>query len=255
MMHENEGRLLAYLDGALGAAERAAVDRHLAECRACADTLESLRAASARFSSAMAVLDIPAPVDAAAAEFARRRREAPSGTAQRALLRAAILILGFAAVGSAALPDSPVRRWIGSAWRGDDRPAGGGEILADSPIPPEDEPAGISILPEGGRARVFIRGMAAEARMRVVLTDGDRVAVRATGKAADARFFTAAGRIEVRGGGPGELVVEIPRTVSNAVVEVDGRPFLVKEGDSFRALVPAEQSGTEAIFATLDPKP
>lgn len=54
MMHENEGRLLAYLDGALGAAERAAVDRHLAECRVCAEALESLRAASARFSSAMA---------------------------------------------------------------------------------------------------------------------------------------------------------------------------------------------------------
>jgi anti-sigma factor RsiW len=54
------GRLSAYMDGEVTAAERAAIDKHLAECSICADTLRDFRLIS------QTVRGFPAPsIDAA----------------------------------------------------------------------------------------------------------------------------------------------------------------------------------------------
>lgn len=254
MVHLSDDRLLAYLDGELDAGERGRVAGHLAECPRCAEELEALRSASASFSRALTLLDVPAPV-AAAESAVRRRIRGPRVSIMRgALLRAAVLVLGFAAMASAALPDSPVRGWLAEAWDqavsvfGDRR-----QVPVVMPPVVEDEPdqAGISILPEGGRVHILVKGLAPSARMRVRLIDGSRLSVNALGAAADARFLTSRGRIEVLGGGPGELVIEVPRTVGAAVVEVDGRVYVEKEGDTLHARVPADTDGVEVIIGNL----
>ena len=53
---ETSGRLSAYHDGELPAGERAAVERHLAECAACREALEQMR----RLSAALAGFEAPA---------------------------------------------------------------------------------------------------------------------------------------------------------------------------------------------------
>lgn len=241
MSHIDEGTLLALLDGELKGEERIRIEGHVGACQACAGVLAELRDASSRLESALALLDRPVPADATAWAVRKRAAARPAVSPRRALVRAAAMVLGFAAVGSAAIPDSPVREWATAAWRQgvaaltraeEAQPAATVEepaLASESDQAPEAE-AGLLVQPHGGRVVVAVEAPAQGLVARVRLVDGDRVAVRARGAAATARFRTAPGRVDVVTPGTGELVIDVPASLADVTVEVDGRVFVEKAG-------------------------
>lgn len=280
-MHASEDRLLAYLDDEVPEGERQVVARHLEACRPCADALEALREISRRLSVGLQRLDRPAPALHPAAirrragvlDVARGRdddarpaagpaspdEEAPSGRRsgrpagadrpRRSLLAAAVLLLAFTGV-AAAIPGSPVRAWLTDSARAIAGLFGGGEEPAPTVVDQEAVeaatrlPSGVAVEPYGGSVRISLRSPSPDAVVRVRVVDD----ARATVLASDARYRTGPGRIEVLGAGPGDLRIEIPRSVASAIVEVDGRPVVEKVGTDLRLLTPADTSGSEIFF-------
>jgi len=246
--HLGEGTLQALLDGALPPGERPAAEAHLAACGECAAAARELRALNERAGALLAAGDVPAPVAQAQMSLrARRARQNHWGDARRALLRAAILVLGVAGVAAAAVPGSPVREWLRETVlpaKKETLPPAGRAAVPPPRETPADAPTGVSIRPDGGAVRVVLTGASPRLRVTARLVDGDRAGVLARGGAmAGARFRTAPGRIEVVDAGAGEIEVEIPRKARSATVEVNGRVFVAKDGDSLRVLAPAEAPG------------
>jgi hypothetical protein len=180
----------------------------------------------------------------------RRRRAAASrwtGEARQALLRAAVLVLALGGVAAAAVPGSPLRALIERAVS-PAPPAFAPELAPEAPpVAPAPAPApaaGISILPDAGAVRVVLNGAAEGLRVHTRISDGELVEVSAAGAAAGARFRTGPGRIEVLDAGAGEVRIALPRGASAAVVEVDGRVYVAKEGERLRVMGPAARSAT-----------
>ncbi|HYD84431.1 MAG TPA: hypothetical protein VEA63_10265, partial [Opitutus sp.] len=91
-------------------------------------------------------------------------------------------------------------------------------VVRDAP-----ESTALAIDPVDGRVRVFLKNVKPEAVVTVRMTDGPRVVVEASGAAAKARFRTGSGSLEVTGVEGGTVTVEIPRTVTDGLVEQDGK--------------------------------
>jgi Putative zinc-finger len=277
--HLDEGTLQALLDGELPPGERAEAEAHVASCPPCAATLNELRALAERASGLLALADAAPSV--ARAQMAVRARhaatlhaqEAPAAStapagrdrfaqargfgseARRALLRAAVLVLGLAGVAAAAVPG--VREWIGErvapAREAPAREIPAAEVKhAPAPAPPAvpaREPTAVSASPDAGTVRVVLTGIAPGARVHTRLGAGEQAEVRLEGEAADGRFRHAPGRIEVVDAGAGTVRVTLPRGARAAFVEVNGRVHVAKEGARLRA-VAAGVAGTpdEPVF-------
>lgn len=248
LQHVDEGELQSLIDGELDAPAADRVEAHLTECGACRAEVDSLQQASMALSGALRELDRPAvavpPFRAPAA------RPAAMAGGWGALPRAAVLVLGLAGAASAAIPGSPVRAWVESL--AGERAAETPAAVAEGPGPeraiagPE---AGVSVAPEAGTVRVVLNDVAADVLVTAVLTDGPRAGVYATGAAAEARFTTGRGRIDAVGAASGTLRVEIPRDAVSATVIVNGRTYVVKDGDRLRGGGPdAETAGDEVTF-------
>jgi hypothetical protein len=123
---------------------------------------------------------------------------------------------------------------------------------AVEPAPPVEMVApetGLSIEPVDGVVTVVLRDADPGLRIRALLSESPRAGVFATGAATSARFDTGPGRIEVVGIGAGDLRVEIPRDARSATVAVNGRDYLVKEGDELRLTASAGgRAGAEVEF-------
>jgi len=261
MPHYTEGELQAYLDQEVSAPARETIAAHLDTCPVCGDSLAALRSAAGLFASAVGLADVPAPKLSPAGLRARRRAEAAWGLAgfsRRALARAAILIVTAAAAASAAVPGSPVRRIIENAWQQitaetalPEAPATPPEAPATPPaVEPTQIPGFAAIEPVEGRALVRLINAAPGVKVRVVVVDSPKVMVTAYGAASNAQFGTATGRLDVTGAGPGEIVIQLPRT-ANATVQVNGRPYVEKAGEQLRFPGPApDQRGDQILFQT-----
>ena len=252
MKHLDEGILQALADGELDGGERRAAEVHLAGCGACAAEQAALRVDHATLGAALARADVAPPTAAAQMSLRRKRAAAQwAGQGRRALLRAAVLVVALGGVAFAAVPGSPLRSWIA----GDAPAPARGELPAlkprTAPAPVAHAPAaGVSILPDGGAVRVVLNGAARGLLVRARLSGGELAEVSASGAAAAARFRTAPGRIEVLGAGAGEIRIDLPRAAEAAVVEVDGRVYVAKEGAELRVTTPGAPSATapEAEF-------
>lgn len=252
--HVSEATLQALLDDELPATEQPTVREHVAGCLACRQEVQALRDADALFSAAMRRIDAadlrrPMPLPPRAAHPWR-------AAVWRTLPRAAVLVLGFAGVAAAALPGSPVRRWV-AALAEHDAPRASVSVASTRPepsavggaAPAETEPvAGIGVLPAAGEVRVVVEAPAPGLRVSVRLADQDRVDVRGRAAATEARFRTAPGRVTVMGAGAGELEIVLPNGVQRASVTVGGKRYLTKDGDRVYLLVPTESTGAEIRF-------
>jgi hypothetical protein len=252
-MHMDEGLLQAAVDDELPPEARDALSRHLAECERCSGELRMLQEARDGVASALSLLDVPAPMLAARAGIQReaRRRRRRGGVA--VLRRAALFLIASAAVLSATVPGSPVRGWLVDAWElatGPSEPAQTVTLTAvEEELQRSPAPAGVSLLPPAGQARVVVTSPASGLVLQVRLHEEERLGVWASGPAAHARFLTAADRVEVESPGAGELRIEIPTRAHDVRVEVDGRAYLVKEGDDLRFPGPqADRRGPEIRF-------
>jgi hypothetical protein len=240
MNHATEGQLQASLDGEARSEDLAGVREHLRLCGQCAAELAALRSLNEEAANALALLDVPAPAVQPALARVRQARAAGSGrfaSSRRALARAAMLVLAAAGVASAAIPGSPVRRWLATAverMAGVLAPAERPAAEAPVPVPVTGSQAGASAAPAQGRVRVLLMDPGEGALVRVLLTDGPRAVVRAD-ESSGARFSSGAGRVEARGVERGEVVVELPRGALTATVEIDGVVVVSREGDSLVA--------------------
>jgi anti-sigma factor RsiW len=236
MTHIDEGVLQAYLDAEVTAGARAEIDKHLQGCSDCAAELGRLRGAALLFSNAVRHTDVQAPVLMAQARFAGVRRlerkavAAPAAGPRRALARAAMFIVGLAAVAGAAVPGSPVRAWISDALvraglLDEPQSAAAPASPAEAPAVQRDasESTALAIDPVDGRVRVILKNVKPETSVTVSVIDGPRVVVEATGAASKARFRTGAGSLEMTGVDGGTIVVQIPRGVLDGLVQQDGK--------------------------------
>jgi hypothetical protein len=121
--------------------------------------------------------------------------------------------------------------------------------VVPEPTVPRAALPGVMLVPAEGRVRVLVWSAQPGATVRVNLTGGNRVSVEAGSDAADVRFRTASGRIEVMDLGHAEAVVEIPRSLPFASLEVDGRVWLFKDGDQLRLDGPViERTSDMVVF-------
>ena len=252
--HPPDGTLQAYLDGELADTPHAEVERHLIRCGRCRAELQLLRSAADQLSAALTASDVPAPIKPPAFAVAQPSRKlAPSGA--RHLLRAAALVLAVAGVAAAAaIPGSPLRDWLlrkddGAATPAPAPPVEPVLVPAVEATRPESPPSGVSILPAEGEVRVILQNPDSGLRVRARLVDATRAEVVLVGEAAGARFRTGPGRIEVSDAGAGEIRIDLPLRLDVGSVEIDGRPYLVKEDEQLRVLAPSGDSvGAEVTF-------
>ena len=228
MTHVEHGELQAYLDGEVGG-RASVIENHLRDCTQCASELAQLKHASTIFATALRGVDIAVPARPVIAMTAARKPAGLWSGNRAALARAAMFLLGAAALASAAIPGTVVHTWISEQIHkitATSTPTA--TVTAPAPAPRKDIPvlpaeaAAISIQPSEGHVMVVLTNVAKDANVRVRLVDATKAQVQATGPAAHARFRTGPGRIEVLNVKKGEVVVEIPRGVSARVV-ADGR--------------------------------
>jgi pyruvate/2-oxoglutarate dehydrogenase complex dihydrolipoamide acyltransferase (E2) component len=262
MNHAAEGTLLAFLDGETTSEAAAEIEGHMAGCEACRAELERLRAESQLVASALQLLDRE-PAAAATSQAwwsVRAAARQPAGRAAGrfalgSLARAAAILLVFAGA-LAALAGSPVRELLGRLLGPDDAPPArtAPEPAPAPPRPAAAEPAraelpGVVLVPTDGRVRVLVWSVQPGAIIRVNLVEGNRVSVEAGSDAEDVRFRSGSGRIEVMSLGSAEAVIQIPRSLPLASLDVDGRQWLFKDGDQLRLNGPVvEQSRDLVVF-------
>lgn len=264
MTHAENGTLLSFVDGELTGAQAALLEAHLEQCIPCRESLEELRSISREVSGALGLV-APAeiPVERAWARIgtlqhrpaAQPRTQPVWQFASSGFLKAAAVVLLLAGVASAAIPGSAVRRWAAALI---DRVAGPGtpETVVKEPTAPIESgaegqsatAAATVLLPiQGGQVRVSVHLADASASVVVRLVDGEG-GIRTTTAEENIRFRTGPGYVdvyEVRTG----VVIEIPRGLRSASVEVNGRLYWEKDGPDVRAHEPAVGgSGAEFVF-------
>jgi hypothetical protein len=268
MIHEEEGRLMAYVDGELAGHERASVETHLGGCADCARTTSRLRAERSALSSALE------RVDADGAAAARRVREqlaqlgpsaAPNRPAtpgraagptrpprklplyawlQRRGLQAALFVLFVAGGASALVPGSPLRRLIE---RGGGTPATAPTAAPEAEFAParmETLQVTISAVPVAGRLRVSLQ-LPAGTALSVALTDADRATLFAD---PSSRFTSSDGLLQAEVLS-GTVRVELPRGAADVSLEVGGQLYVrVQNGRAQLTMPAADSSDAELTF-------
>jgi hypothetical protein len=245
MNHLDDGAVQAFLDDELPPTARAEAAEHLLGCTKCRAVREELAHASAVFAEAVAVLDVPVPPRTEAGVPTRRARRLGAGS----LVKAASLTLLLAAAASAAVPGSPVRAgWEWIARTVDPAPEPAAPSTEETSLTPvvEAPPVGVSLVP-AGRVDVVVTALEGTT-LRLVETDDSSVGVTARGAATDPRFRTAPGRIEVRGAVGGEVTIELPRSLAEARVVVDGEVYAEKEAGELRVRVAATSEDGARIW-------
>ena len=255
MPHPNDGDILACMDGELEPADDTRVREHLEACAECRERLELLRHESEGFSRALIALDEveapaadPGPIPAIATLPVSRHRVRRAGWS---MARAAGLVLVIAGAAAALVPGSPVRTWLGEllseAVEPPASPVENTTVTGPTDAPTGLGPAAISVTPEANRLLISLRGFGRESNVRVRLTDAERAAVRVEGATGSPRFVTGPGLLEVIGTEDGDVWVELPRSVSDALVEVDGEPAVRIRDGQLRILRPVLDSLREDV--------
>lgn len=221
--HPDPGELRAFLDGEVPDSRVDEVEAHLEKCAECRATADAMLDAEAAVAEGLSLLDVPPDTQAALRRVRRQTTSSGVGVGWGALARAALLILGLAAGIAAAVPGSPVRGWIGSAWTAvvGDAPARD-DAARDDAAPPPPAATGVRVAPEDGAVRIELLDVEPGSPVRIRVLDRETAGVTAP---AGSRFRTGPGRMEVRAE-PGALSIEVPGGASRADVSVNGRPYL-----------------------------
>lgn len=237
MTHRTDGELQAYLDAELEREAAAEVAEHLLVCVACRARLGELRTAHESLRQALGDLDAEA--------WPRLRR--PARLARRSLVRAAALLLAVVGAAAAVVPGSPIRALF------EREPSPAAVPLPPVPIPGTSRAetgrapgvASVTVAPVDGRVSVDVTGFAEGSTVRVVTARRPDVMARLGSGRVAARFSVGPGRLEVVGSpedGPGEVVIELPRGLGGATLNVNGREALVLSPEGL--MRPGDPAGT-----------
>jgi hypothetical protein len=254
MHHMDDGALQALIDDQVPKTGRAELHAHLGTCEWCAARLNELRELSGGLTLALRTMDSNPPMLPARRRIKEEARKRTVLARTTVLRRAALFLIVSVAAVSATVPGSPVRGWLADAWQaadsGSEPPHPVVAVAERSAV--EDQPAGVSLLPGAESVQVVVTAPEAGLVLQVRLHEGSRLGVWASGAAASARFLTSQNRIEVSSPGAGELRVEIPHSAADVALEVDGRVYLIKEGEELRVPGPgAERVGHRIRFEVV----
>lgn len=249
MTHVDEGLLVALRDGAVASSQEATARLHLDACTPCRERLAALERRRSDVAVALEALDgLLDTVDTTAARASVRARVAHTASAAAggpALVRregassdggtrrmsgsrgsgwaraaGVILFLG-AASAAAALPHSPLHRWVRGLLGPETPTASSVESTPTASVEPP-ETTGVRLSVPSGPLRVVLQGVAPDAEIEVRWMPGTEAAVFGP---VGSRFTSAAGRLEARLT-PGAVRVELPRAVATASLEVNGHTYL-----------------------------
>jgi hypothetical protein len=255
-MHLDEERLQRLLHGELRAGEEAPLRAHLSECAECRRHLDEAERQDREMEELLGALDSPAPrglqaMPGWAREIAAGRRDVDVEShghepvplhREPALLRrepvllrrAAALVAAVAVAGAAyAIPGSPLPRWVREVtqWMQTER-----EVVDTHPGGSVDSASGIAVSPGSGLVIEFVSRQAA-GEIRVTLTDGAELTVRAPAEAAT--FTTDAAHLTVENrGDSASFEVRVPRAAPRVEIRLAGAPVLLKEGERVTLAAP-----------------
>jgi hypothetical protein len=245
MDHRTDGELQAYLDAELLRDEAVVVSEHLRVCTDCRARLGELRMAGEDFRQALGELDAHFDRTAPATPMPLRQRRARAASARHAvlgrtaLMRAAVLLLAVAGAATAVVPGFPLRQLIE---RLSSEPAE--PVMVETPPPTVDQTeapapgiASVTVAPVDGRVAVSVRRFAAGSIVRVRFGSGSEARARLVSGLSGARFSVGPGSLFVVGTGSsttGEILIELPRGLISATVDVDGERILVASPDGLR---------------------
>jgi len=244
MDHRTDAELQAYLDAELLRDEAGLMAEHLMVCTDCRVRLGELRMAGEVFRQALGELDAGLEHSAPAVPFRHRREHEPgsrqSRIGRRAMSRAAILLLVAAGAAAAVLPGSPLRELIGRLTSEPAEP-----VMVEVPAVPVDqaEPpapgiASVTVAPVDGKVTVSVRRFSDGSIVRVRLVDGTDARARIVSGLNGTRFSVGPGNLFVVGPGlstAGEVLIELPRGLISATVDVDGKRTLVASPDGLHS--------------------
>ncbi len=245
MDHRTDGELQAYLDAELLRVEAAVVSEHLMVCTDCRARLGELRMAGEEFRHALGELDAQFDRTAPATPMPLRQRRARAASARHAvlgrtaLMRAAVLLLAVAGAATAVVPGFPLRQLIDRLVNDRAKPA-----HVEAPAVPVEEAeapapgiASVTVAPVDGRVAVSVRRFAAGSIIRVRFGTGSEVRATLVNGPGGARFSVGSGSLFVVGTGSSttdEILIELPRGLNSATVDVDGKRILVASPDGLR---------------------
>jgi len=255
MGHPDDGLIRAFLDGE-APGERENIRTHLATCTECRELAEGQAGALERVTDALSHLDVEPPLETARLRVVKATagKSPPHQALRRYLPHAASFLVLLTAGTAAALPGSPVRKWITWTW---EAVSGSGSGVTASTTSSEEDPAPESVasetLPSVGATltappegvELHVSGFSAEASLRVVLVDGDRAGIFA---GEGTRFRSETRRLEASDP-PGDVTVEIPRSAAAVTLTVNGEVYLEKTEEGLELLGPVRaRSSTEIRF-------
>jgi hypothetical protein len=224
-VHLDESTLERVLHDELVGSDRAVVESHLAACPECAGRLARAEQEERRLFGLLETLDHePTPLDwAAVVAPAPRSVARPS---HRPLLAASVAFLVLAGAILAAIPGSPVRAWLDSAFRGspEDRPAStqaGGSL------------SGVSVVPDDPFEVAFAEPQR-EGRLLILFVASAAIDLTVTGEPVGLESGTDRLVISNRGSTAG-YELRVPRSLESLRVTVGDETVLEKRGGSIRA--------------------
>jgi hypothetical protein len=167
----------------------------------------------------------------------------------RRMMRVAVAALLVASVVAAAVPGSPVRRWLHDALVSTPGPAAPITPLRTAPVAPAEPVTVLLVEPYEGTVTIVLEQPAPGSRLRVRVTEAGAVEVRASAGAAGAQFRSGNGRLTISGAPPGEFTLTIPRSLARVRVEVNGSVYLSKDRGQLHIFAPvADTVGSEIVL-------
>jgi anti-sigma factor RsiW len=238
-VHPSDATLLALIHGELAAGPKAEVQAHLTHCAGCASTVGELRAGDAQVGRLLGTLDHPVP-----------RLDPPvpaAGTPRlrRPVLAASVALLMAGAV-AAAVPGTPLHRWI----HGRHDVPGQIETRPGAPAPARPAPAGDQAA--GGVEVPVSRGLIIafgqpepDGILTITVADRPDVSLRAFGGAV--AYRVGEGRIAVDNRRPaGRYALEVPGSLRRLTVLLGGRVIFNSDGG------PLGTAGRDTISLSME---
>jgi anti-sigma factor RsiW len=240
MVHPSEATLLTLLHGEMDRDSMAEAREHLTSCAVCAAKLAHLREADGAVAGLLGSLDHPVP-----------GRLPPAATRAPRLIRSALaasIALLAAGAAAAAVPGTPIHRWVQeqlghTSPRGSERP--GPAPATALPAPASEQAAsGIEVPAIGGLTISFARPE--EGGALVVVPSGrSNVSLRAFG--GGVAYQVSAGRIGVDNQRPaGRYQLEVPNRLERLTVLIGKQVVFRSQGER------SGRAGRDTIPLSID---
>jgi hypothetical protein len=254
-VHLTDHDLEALMDGEMPEGAERSARVHLEECAGCSARYRRLAEDERATADLLRTLDHPTPKLEAGALIARARQQPlrASSPSRRSLLAAGLGALVIAAVASAAVPTSPLRRYLDRAldrWR-EPEAAAPARLIVHQPQPPTPaQGSGVSFIPRR-EVEVVFRSDQEQGAIRITLTDGTMLRMRTLGEAVG--YVISRDTLRVDNRKPASSYdVEVPRALPRVRIRVGERLVFEKDGAAVSSQATADSEGVYVIpFAAV----